>query len=154
MKRLLALLLLALSTAPARSCGVAAYLVQTWGISFGGFERPIMPAPQNLPSSWNQADVFTIFLNSNPDLIKDGFEHRAAVNLRLKQALILRTGGFGGVQEWYGPVELTAVSLAGCPPASRPAPVSPAPVCRERSPSDVGAGLPECGRPEEELSPP
>ena len=152
--RRLALLLLALPAAPAWSCDVAAYLVKTWGISFAGFERPIMPAPQNLPSSWNQADVLTIFLNSNPDLIKDGFEHRALVNPRLKQAMILRTGGFGGVHEWYGPVQLMAVDLAGCEPVSRPAPVSPAPVCRERSPSDVGAGQPECGRPEEDLSPP
>lgn len=154
MKRHLGALLLALSAAPAWSCEVAAYLVKTWGISFAGFERPIMPAPKNLPSSWNQADAFTIFLNRNPDWIKDGFEHRAVISLSLKQAMILRTGGFGGVQEWYGPVELTAASLAGCPPASQPTPASPAPVCRERSPSDVGAGQPECGRPEEDLTPP
>ena len=100
---------------PARAnCAVADALISQYGISFSGFTQTLprvsLPAEQQ---SRPQA-LLTLELPNRNGHVSDGFSHTALINTEQKRVWILRTGGFAGVYQWYGPVALPAVDFAGC----------------------------------------
>lgn len=100
---------------PARaSCAVADALIGQYGISFSGFTQTLprvsLPAEQQ---SRPQA-LLTLVLPNQNGQVSDGFSHTALINTAQKRVWILRTGGFAGVYQWYGPVALPAADFAGC----------------------------------------
>lgn len=105
------LCLSACGTAGSAQCALANALINRYGISFSGFEKdlPRTTAPavkDNLPS---------LLLPNGNAQVRDGFEHRAFIDRERRLAWIERTGGFAGVQEWYGPVALENADITGCP---------------------------------------
>ena len=109
MKQFAASLALLFLSASAWACPAGAALAQQYGVSFSGFEKPVpkTQAPQSL-------DDFIAVVLPDGIHVSDGFQHTAYIDPASKKAWILRTGGFLSVYEWYGPVDASAESLAGC----------------------------------------
>jgi hypothetical protein len=102
-------------TLPVRAnCAVADALIGQYGISFSGFTQSLprvsLPAERQSPP---QA-LLTLELPNQNGHVSDGFSHTALINKMQKRVWILRTGGFAGVYQWYGPVALPTADLAGC----------------------------------------
>jgi hypothetical protein len=110
-KNLLLSLLAVCLSAPALACPVSESLVEQFGISFFGFERPIPVA--SAPKVLDDGSFVRVRL---PDdgTVMDGFYHTAVVDTKGKKAWILRTGGILSVYQWYGPVDVDNVSTVGC----------------------------------------
>ncbi|WP_211442750.1 hypothetical protein [Collimonas humicola] len=104
-----------IATPPDRAnCAVADALIGQYGISFSGFTQSLprvaLPAEQQ---SRPQA-LLTLDLPNRNGQVRDGFSHTALINKEQKRVWILRTGGFAGVYQWYGPVALPDADFAGC----------------------------------------
>ena len=116
------LIALALSSALAvqaprqPECPAAASLIDRYGISFAGFSQDIPRVDSPDERGARAEDLVMIRLQNKGGPVMDGFHHSAWLNKAEKRAWILRTGGFIGVHEWYGPVELVNVELKGCLP--------------------------------------
>lgn len=99
-------------------CAAADKLIDKFGISFSGFERAIAPVatPDQTPDTagTKAADLIVIALPNREVLVNDGYLHHALIDRAVKRAWIHRTGGFIGVDEWYGPVHLPHADLSGC----------------------------------------
>ncbi|WP_156477019.1 hypothetical protein [Collimonas arenae] len=95
-------------------CPAAEGLIAQYGISFSGFKQtlPRVSAPAESPAQ--ASELVTIALPNKNGNVSDGYVHSALINKNLKRAWILRTGGFAGVYEWYGPVALPSSDFAGC----------------------------------------
>lgn len=110
----------ALLSLHAAACPLTDWLTQRYGVSFSGFEHPIPEAAA--PVLDRVASVRVAF----PDnaAVADGFRHAVVLDVSTGKAWILRTGGFIGVRQWYGPVEVPAMSMDTCrtEPAERRAP--------------------------------
>jgi hypothetical protein len=102
---------LALITPQAPPCTMTQTLVERYGISFSGFTKaiPASPAPDTA-----HGGPFARIAIPDDSKVADGFRHTVLVDTRTKKAWILRTGGFIGVYEWYGPVDAGAASIEGC----------------------------------------
>ena len=102
---------LAVITAHAPACPLTQSLVERYGISFSGFTKaiPAGPAPDT-----SHGGPYARVAIPDDSKVADGFRHTVVVDTRTKKAWILRTGGFVGVYEWYGPVDAGAVSIEGC----------------------------------------
>ena len=94
----------------AHACPVT-WLARHYGITFSGFTTPI-PAAE--PPDVTNDDAFVRLPIPQPVSVNDGFRHTAVIDRRTKKAWILRTGGFIGVVEWYGPVDVDTTSLDSC----------------------------------------
>lgn len=88
------------------SCPVADALIEECGISFSGFERPVPKAGSEPKRDARTEELMYVALPNPKGHVFDGFTHTALVDKVRRQAWIHRTGGFVGVNEWYGPVEL------------------------------------------------
>lgn len=99
------------SSANAAACPAAAALAERYGISFSGFDKPI-PASSE-PTTAGGGRYLRVPIAS-PVIVSDGFRHTAVMDTVTKNAWILRTGGFAGVYEWYGPVDVGDASLEDC----------------------------------------
>jgi hypothetical protein len=99
-----------LSTA-ASACPMTDALVERYGISFSGFtvEIPDAQAPDVAPG-----DALVRIAIPDTSHVADGFRHSVVLDTVKKKAWILRTGGFVGVYKWYGPVDVTTMSLDDC----------------------------------------
>ena len=98
-------------------CAVRDALLQKHGVMYGGFKTPLPRTTEPERSGWNKHDVLHVSLNSNDipeEIVSDRFFHRAVVNKSLGQAWIHRSGGVGGVSEWYGPISLDVASFQDC----------------------------------------
>ncbi|MEW6762860.1 MAG: hypothetical protein AB1437_18740 [Pseudomonadota bacterium] len=113
MKRSAIFLTILLATAGASACPVSEALVERYGISDGGF---LSPPP--LATSRAAPSLFRIALPTS-NLVSDGFRHTFFVDRQANRAWIRRTGGLAGVEEWYGPVDVKADSLAECGDGAR-----------------------------------
>lgn len=102
---------LAVLTAHAPACPLTQSLVERYGISFSGFTKaiPAGPAPDT-----SHGGPYARVAIPDDSKVADGFRHTVVVDTRTKKAWILRTGGFVGVYEWYGPVDAGAASIEGC----------------------------------------
>lgn len=115
MKRILslaALLLLCCRTEAA--CPAAERLVDTYGISFSGFDKPLPKASRPLERGARTADLVVIRLPNKKGEVPDGYLHSAVLNKENGHAWIRRRGGFVPVDEWYGPVKMETTNLEGC----------------------------------------
>jgi hypothetical protein len=115
MKYLVATLAAAVLATDAHACPELDALVKRYGISFSGFARPI-PAVKG-PGALDAGRLLAV---SYPEIVSDGFRHAILFNARTRKAWILRTGGFAGVREWYGPVEVGEARLENCHSAAAP----------------------------------
>lgn len=111
MKSLGAAVCLFLLSAHAPACPLAHSLADRYGISFSGFTRAIPAAAA--PDTSHDGPFVRVALPDDSH-VADGFRHTAVVDTRTHKAWILRTGGFIGVYEWYGPIDAGAASLDGC----------------------------------------
>lgn len=95
----------------ASACPMTDALVERYGISFSGFQVAIpgTHAPDVAPGE----SLVRIAIPDASHVI-DGFHHAVVVDTVRKKAWILRTGGFVGVYDWYGPVDVTTTSLDHC----------------------------------------
>jgi len=111
MKRFSMLLVLGVLAAPAWACTAADALKARYGITYAGFEVPIPPASE--PAGADK--LLTVELEDTTKVF-DGFHHTAYVDQSSKKAWILSTGGFAGVRQWFGPVDVQDISFVGCEP--------------------------------------
>jgi hypothetical protein len=105
----------AVLSANAFACPVADKLADRYGISFSGFDTPI-PSTQE-PDARASGPLVSLPLRE-ATMVSDGFRHTVVLSPASKKAWILRTGGFAGVYEWYGPVDVGDMPLADCRPAA------------------------------------
>lgn len=117
MRRWLVLLGGLLAMAGLQACPLAEDLVRRYGISATGFEREIPAEAANFGGGDER--VVQVPLNGRGAIL-DGYSHLAFVHTLSKQAWILRSGGYAGVREWYGPVTVDLALLGGCAGAEPP----------------------------------
>ncbi|MCC2974236.1 hypothetical protein [Massilia sp. IC2-476] len=111
MKRCFAALAAWLLCAPASACPELDALAKRYGITFGGFLAPISAV--KLPAFSKTGDLLHLRLPS-PEFVSDGFRHKVVYDTSTAKAWILRTGGFLGVRQWYGPVDAGDAKLENC----------------------------------------
>lgn len=109
MKLLVSTLALLLLSSSAWACSAGDSLVKHYGVSFAGFEKDVPRAKPPQPLD----DLVEVPLPDKSH-VADGFHHTAYIDPVKKKAWILRTGGFIGVTEWYGPVNASTEKLVGC----------------------------------------
>jgi len=115
MHRLIFALVLVLSTSMAcANCPVSDALVQKYGVSTFGFSKDIPRSAEPKILNEKHASFIFVELNGSMTFVYDGFVHNALIVTKKKRAWILRTGGFAGVHEWYGPVRLKHLDFTGC----------------------------------------
>jgi hypothetical protein len=102
---------LAMMTPHAPACPLTASLVERYGISFSGFTKAI---PISTTPDTSHGGPFARVAIPDDSKVADGFRHTVLFDTRTKKAWILRTGGFEGRYEWYGPVDAGAASIEGC----------------------------------------
>lgn len=121
--RMLAVATLMLCSATAcAACPAGDVLVERYGISFSGFAKPLPRAAVDPERARRAEGLVRIVLPDKARTVNDGFQHAALIDKAHRQAWILRTGGFAGVYEWYGPLDVAELNLDGC----RLEPVAPA----------------------------
>lgn len=99
------------SSAKAGPCPELDALARRYGITFGGFATPI-PAVK-LPTLSKDGRLLHLRIVT-PELVSDGFRHKILFDSATRKAWILRTGGFIGVRQWYGPVDAGDARLENC----------------------------------------
>lgn len=124
MKNLVAAASLALLSAHASACPLAKSLADHYGITFSGFTTAIPAAAA--PDTAHDGPFVRVVI-ADEGYVADGFRHTAVMDTRTKKVWILRTGGFAGVYEWYGPVDAIDASLDHCnlEPTITPRPSAP-----------------------------
>ena len=95
----------------ARACPLSESLVERYGISFSGFKTTI---PAAKAPDTTSGDPFVRVAIADDGNVSDGYRHTAVMDTKTKKVWILRTGGFLGVYEWYGPVDAIDASLENC----------------------------------------
>jgi hypothetical protein len=119
MQRLFAAFALATLAAQAHACPDLDALVKRYGITFSGFLVPI-PAVAH-PALSRDGKIVRLPVRY-PDFVADGFRHTVVYDAGTRKAWILRTGGFVGVREWYGPVDADGAKLEHCTIKPEPEP--------------------------------
>jgi hypothetical protein len=94
-------------------CPAADALIRDYGISFAGFDKSL-PRTTDPQEAVKGEEVVRIPLWNKKGTVADGFEHIAVISKRQQRAWILRTGGFVGVREWYGPVPVREFDVGAC----------------------------------------
>ena len=103
------------------ACEVASTLIREYGITFAGFEKPL---PRASGPDLEDKSVVQIWSQASPRTVKDGFTHSIFFNENLKKAWVYRSGGFGGVHEWYGPVDVSLTDMDECRQRTEPRPLT------------------------------
>jgi hypothetical protein len=115
MKRIATLAAALVLACPVQAaCTAADRLVDTYGISFSGFQKELPEAPRPVGHGARSTDLVVIRLPNQKGDVPDGFIHSALINKESKQTWIRRKGGFVPVDKWYGPVKLETANLEGC----------------------------------------
>jgi hypothetical protein len=101
---------LVLCSAHALACPLSETLAERYGISFSGFKTaiPAAGAPDTSDGAFLRVTV------RDDSKVSDGFRHAIVMNTGTRKAWVLRTGGFAGVYEWFGPVDAAGASLEHC----------------------------------------
>lgn len=111
MKNLLSAAVLVLSCAPALACPLSQSLADRYGMSFSGFGTAI---PETRAPDTSHGGPFVRVRVPDASHVADGFRHTLVMDRTTKRVWILRTGGFVGVYQWYGPVDAVDASLDHC----------------------------------------
>jgi hypothetical protein len=129
MKHLMLAAAIGLLTAQAQACALTQSLAERYGISFSGFGKAIRET--SAPDTAHGGPFVRVRIPDD-NHVADGFRHTVVLDRSTKRAWILRTGGFVGVYQWYGPVDAVDASLVNCPlePADRISQDAPQPAPR------------------------
>jgi hypothetical protein len=111
MRHLIALAATTLATAHAAACPLTETLASRYGISFSGFTTPI---PASAAPRMVDDGKYVRVVVADTSGVSDGFHHAVLMDVATRKAWILRTGGFPGVYQWYGPVDVGDVSTVNC----------------------------------------
>lgn len=101
-----------LSFSSNAACPVADELISDYGISFSGFKKS--PPKSNAPQFNKEGDALVLNLPNKKGYTHDGYFHSAVIDVKEKRVWLHRVGGFVSVNEWYGPVKIEKINLAGC----------------------------------------
>jgi hypothetical protein len=104
--------LMSLSSAQALACPLSDSLATRYGISFSGFSNTV---PESAAPDTTHGGPFVRVRMPDASNVADGFRHTIVMDRSTKKVWILRTGGFAGVYQWYGPVDAVDASLDNCP---------------------------------------
>lgn len=111
MKYMVLAILMSLSSAQAFSCPLSDSLAAHYGISFSGFSTAV---PESAAPDTTHGGPFVRVRMPDASNVADGFHHTIVMDRSTKKIWILRTGGFVGVYQWYGPVDAVNPSLDNC----------------------------------------
>jgi hypothetical protein len=111
MRSILCLIAFVPLMACAGACELTSVLVQRFGISALGFSQELPPAEAPLR---DRQDSYQRLMLNERGVMLDGFQHMAYIDTASHQAWIVRTGGFSGVAEWYGPVAVRPDQVSAC----------------------------------------
>lgn len=111
MKHVVLATVLALISAQAAACPLAETLMARYGVSFAGFTTAI---PESAAPDTAHGGPYVRVRLPDASNVADGFHHTIMMDRRTKKVWILRTGGFVGVYQWYGPVDAVDASLDNC----------------------------------------
>jgi hypothetical protein len=111
MKHVVLTTLMALMSAQAPACPLSESLMTRYGVSFSGFGTAI---PESAAPDTTHGGPFVRVRVPDASNVADGFRHTIVMDSATNKVWILRTGGFVGVYQWYGPVEAVDASLDKC----------------------------------------
>lgn len=111
MSRFAVAIAMTLTSVPALACPLSQSLAAHYGISFSGFKVAI---PETRAPDTVNGDAFVRVMIPDDSHVSDGFRHTLVMNSRSKKVWILRTSGFAGVYQWFGPVDAIDPSLTKC----------------------------------------
>jgi hypothetical protein len=111
MKQVVLVTLVGLFSAQAFACPLSESLKTRYGVSFSGFSTAI---PESAAPDMAHGGPFVRVRIPDGSNVADGFRHTIVMDRSTKKAWILRTGGFVGVYQWYGPVDAVDPSLDNC----------------------------------------
>jgi hypothetical protein len=111
MKHVVLATLMALMSAQAPACPLAETFKARYGVSFSGFTTAI---PESAAPDTARGGPFVRVRVPDAGNVADGFHHTIVMDRSTKKVWILRTGGFAGVYQWFGPVDAVDASLDDC----------------------------------------
>ena len=111
MKHVVLATLISLSSTQAPACPLSESLTLRYGISFAGFSTAL---PESAAPDTAHGGPFIRVRMPDASNVADGFRHTIVMDRSTKKVWILRTGGFAGVYQWYGPVDAVDASLDNC----------------------------------------
>ena len=111
MKHIVLATLMSLSSAQALACPLSDSLAKRYDISFSGFGTAV---PESAAPDTAHGGPFVRVRMPDVSNVLDGFHHTIVMDRSTKKVWILRTGGFVGVYQWYGPVDAVDASLDNC----------------------------------------
>jgi len=111
MKHVVLATVMALMSAQVPACPLADTLMARYGVSFSGFTTAI---PESAAPDTTHGGPFVRVRMPDASNVADGFRHTIVMDRSTKKVWILRTGGFVGVYQWYGPVDAVDASLDNC----------------------------------------
>ena len=111
MKHIMLATLMSVLSAQAFACPLSESLMTRYGVSFSGFSTAI---PASAAPDTTHGGPFVRVRLPDASNVADGFRHTIVMDRSTKKVWILRTGGFVGVYQWYGPVDAVDASLDNC----------------------------------------
>jgi hypothetical protein len=111
MKHMMLTTLMSLLSAQAFACPLSESLMTRYGVSFSGFSTAI---PESAPPDMAHGGPFVRVRMPDASNVADGFHHTIVMDRSTKKIWILRTGGFVGVYQWFGPVDAIDASTENC----------------------------------------
>ena len=108
MKNAAATLIALLLSTGAAACPLSKAVTERYGLTDVGMLTPLPVAEPNADPAFLRLSL------SSSNLISDGFQHTLFVDRQTRRAWLRRTGGLFNVREWYGPIDVSGDSLAGC----------------------------------------
>lgn len=111
MKTITLAALLALGSVQALACPLTDTVAQRYGITFSGFGTAV---PESAAPDTAHGGPFVRVRVPDQANVADGFHHTLVLDRATRKVWILRTGGFVGVYQWYGPVDAVDASLDNC----------------------------------------
>jgi hypothetical protein len=111
MKHVVLATLMGLLSTPALACPLSDSLAARYGITFSGFSTAV---PKSAAPDTTLGGPFVRVRMPDQANVADGFHHTIVMDRTTKKVWILRTGGFVGVYQWYGPVDAVDASLDNC----------------------------------------
>ncbi|MFL6634286.1 MAG: hypothetical protein ACJ8HJ_18445 [Massilia sp.] len=111
MKHIVLATLMSLLSAQALACPLSESVMTRYGVSFSGFSTAI---PESAAPDTTHGGPFVRVRMPDASTVADGFRHTIVMDRGTKKLWILRTGGFVGVYQWYGPVDAVDASLDNC----------------------------------------
>jgi hypothetical protein len=111
MKNIILAALVGLSCKQVVACPLSDSLAARYGISFSGFSTAV---PESAAPDTAHGGPFVRVRMPDAGNVADGFHHTIVMDRSTKKVWILRTGGFVGVYQWFGPVDAVDASLDDC----------------------------------------